>query len=370
MTRRRAESLVLPSREWIGPSSLGLRPRAVLAAVVAVASLFALCAGCAGTRKHPWQPAVKPIAWPLPPDPPRIRYEGVVTTGQMLRFRSGVVSWVLDLLAGKPEVKLGTPHGISADATTLAVADSALGLVHVFHLRERRYRTIRAAGDAALLCPIGVAVDGSGGVFVTDSVMARVFHFCRRGRLVGEVAADFVRPTGIAYDAARGRLHVVDTGAHAVFSFQRDRERFSLLRRFGRHSKAPSGFNFPTHATVDGDGNLYVSDSLNFRIQVFDPDGRLLGLFGHAGHGASDFAKAKGVAVDSEGHVYVVDSLFDVIQIFDRDGRFLLPFGGYGQAEGCLWLPTGIAIDGEDRIYVADSGNSRVQVYRYVRQGP
>ena len=57
------------------------------------------------------------------------------------------------------------------------------------------------------------------------------------------------------------------------------------------------------------------------------------------------------------------------LPIFDRKGRFLLAFGGSGRGDGLLWLPTGIFLDGEDRIYVADSGNSRIQVYQYVRQG-
>jgi DNA-binding beta-propeller fold protein YncE len=72
--------------------------------------------------------------------------------------------------------------------------------------------------------------------------------------------------------------------------------------------------------------------------------------------------------VDSEGHVYVVDSLFDVVQIFDENGRFLLSFAGTGSEDGELWLPTGACMDGQDRIYVADSGNSRIQVYQYVRE--
>ena len=111
-----------------------------------------------------------------------------------------------------------------------------------------------------------------------------------------------------------------------------------------------------------------MTDSLNFRVQVFSPDGALLQSFGRPGDGTGDFGAAKGVAVDSEGHVYVVDSLFDVVQIFDESGRFLLSFAGTGRDDGELWLPTGVCIDRQDRIYVADSGNSRIQVYQYVRQ--
>ena len=77
-----------------------------------------------------------------------------------------------------------------------------------------------------------------------------------------------------------------------------------------------------------------MTDSLNFRVQVFSPDGALLQSFGRAGDGVGDFGAAKGVAVDSDGHIYVVDSLFDVVQIFDESGRFLLSFGATGARRG------------------------------------
>jgi DNA-binding beta-propeller fold protein YncE len=165
---------------------------------------------------------------------------------------------------------------------------------------------------------------------------------------------------------------VVDTGAHVVHVFQQSADgAMTPLRTLGsRGDKGVGTFNFPTHAWVDSAGNLYVSDSMNYRVQIFDPDGRPTACFGTVGDGSGDFSKAKGVAADADGHVYVVDSLYDVVQIFDRSGRFLLAFGGSGRTGGLLWLPTGIFIDREDRIYVADSGNSRVLVYRYVRQSP
>jgi DNA-binding beta-propeller fold protein YncE len=205
-------------------------------------------------------------------------------------------------------------------------------------------------------------------VFVGDAVLRRVFHLSRRGRLIGEVPGDFQRPTGLAYDASRRRLYVVDTPAHSVLAFQEEAGGYSLLRRLGGRGQEQGAFNFPTHLFLAANGNLYVTDSLNFRVQVFTPDGAILQSFGRPGDGTGDFGTAKGVAVDSEGHIYVVDSLFDVVQIFDENGRFLLSFGGSGREAGELWLPTGAGMDGEDRIYVADSGNSRIQVYRYVRQ--
>jgi DNA-binding beta-propeller fold protein YncE len=331
--------------------------------------MLAGCLGCASAPVSPWQPAATRLIWPRPPDLPRIGYQGAITARQASRFQSSF-SALFDLLAGRPKVTFGRPHGVAADPTTLAIADSARGQVHLLDLTRRRYRAIADAAGTPLQCPIGVATDDDGGVFVADSAQARVFHFSRRGKLLAEIGGEFIRPTGLAFDPARGRLHVVDTGEHTVFSFQRSEKGFFLLRKLGARGEDFGGFNFPTHATVDRQGNLYITDTLNFRIQIFDPEGAPLSSFGKAGDGRGDFAKAKGVAVDSEGHIYVVDSLYDVVQIYDRDGRFLLAFGGTGRTEGLLWLPTGICIDEEDRVYVADSDNARVQVFQYLHESP
>ncbi|HUT34734.1 MAG TPA: 6-bladed beta-propeller [Planctomycetota bacterium] len=338
---------------------------AVAAAALALAG--ALTAGCGPSAAHLWaQPKVATV-WPLPPAPPRVRHEGTITAGQALRFSRGRFV-LLDLLFGPRRLQLVTPHGVAVNERLVAIADSGRAELHLVSLAERKYRAVTAIGDARLRCPVGVALDGTGGVFVSDSVLRRVFRVSERGGLLGEVAGKFVRPAGLAYDAARGRLFVVDAGAHAVLVFERQGDGFALARTLGGRGEAAGGFNFPTHAAVGRDGSLYVTDSLNHRIQIFDAEGRRVGAFGRAGDGTGDFAKAKGIALDSEGHIYVVDSLYDVVQVFDHEGRLLLVFGGSGRDAASLWLPTGICIDEKDRIYVSDSANSRVQVYQYLRE--
>jgi sugar lactone lactonase YvrE len=355
MTSRPVSTLPAPAARRDGLRRLAALVLSALAA-----------AGCARGPGHPWRAAETEVVWPPPPEPARVRYLGVITSGELNRFRDGGFP-LLRLLFGAPRLELGRPHGLAADATTLAIADSARRVVHLLDLEGGRHRAIRGAGETAFQCPIGVATDGAGGVFVADSALARVFHFSTGGDLRGEADAEFIRPAGLAYDPTRRRLHVVDAGAHEVFTFETSEGKLRLVRTLGGRGDEAGSFNFPTHAAADGEGTLYVSDSLNHRIQIFGPDGQPRGSFGRAGDGTGDFAKAKGVAVDSDGHIYVADSLYDVVQIFDPDGRLLLVVGGSGHTEGLLWLPTGVAIDGQDRIYVADTGNGRVGVYRYVR---
>jgi DNA-binding beta-propeller fold protein YncE len=105
---------------------------------------------------------------------------------------------------------------------------------------------------------------------------------------------------------------------------------------------------------------------MNFRVQIFDSEGRWQGTLGRLGTTLGTFSKPKGVAVDSEGHIYVVDGIYDTIQIFNRKGDLLMNFGQTGEKEGDFWLPAGIAIDHKNRIYVADTYNKRVQIFQFM----
>ena len=76
----------------------------------------------------------------------------------------------------------------------------------------------------------------------------------------------------------------------------------------GPHGSQEGKFNYPTHVALDAVGDVYVMDSLNFRVQIFDRTGKFLSQFGGTGTSIHDFMKPKGIAVDSEGHIWVSDS--------------------------------------------------------------
>jgi sugar lactone lactonase YvrE len=213
--------------------------------------------------------------------------------------------------------------------------------------------------------PVGLAACGKT-LLISDSSRAQVFAFAGGDKGARALKTDAVlrQPTGLACDRAGGSVFLSDTAAHQVLRLHLSAAGLALEKTFGRRGADIGEFNFPTYLWWGGEGRLYVSDALNFRVQTFDIDGRPLGQFGRMGDGSGDAARQKGVATDSHGHVYVVDSLFHAFQIFDSSGDFLLGVGARGGDPGEFWLPTGIFID-RDVIYVADSYNSRVQVFRF-----
>lgn len=166
----------------------------------------------------------------------------------------------------------------------------------------------------------------------------------------------------MAFDGRGRRLLVADAGAHQIVLLSGTGE---LQARVGKRGTELGEFNFPTYVAVDSVGRVYVSDSLNFRVQQFSPQFQPLRQIGKQGDMPGYFATPKGVAVDGDDHLYVVDAQFEAVQIFDPQGTLLLSFGEEGNGPGQFWLPAGLFIDAGNRVWVADSYNHRVQVFDY-----
>lgn len=176
----------------------------------------------------------------------------------------------------------------------------------------------------------------------------------------------FSLPTDVALDA-EGNLYVIDSGNHRIQKFDRN-GKFLLL--WGNQGTGEGQFNFidKEHEGFGGieiapNGRVYVADSENARIQVFDTNGKFLQQWGKRGKGNGEFVRPIDLAIDRAGNVFVIDDRNDQIQKFDGQGKFLLRWGGNGSADGQLKDTGGIAVDTDGNVYVADFGNNRVQKF-------
>jgi DNA-binding beta-propeller fold protein YncE len=145
-----------------------------------------------------------------------------------------------------------------------------------------------------------------------------------------------------------------------------------LLRRIGTDGKnhfltTPGDFGAPQGVAVDGEGNVYVTDTMNNRVEIFDADGNFISEFGKHGDGPGYLARPKGIAVDSDGHIWVADQMEDRLQVFNRDGQLLTYIGsGHGELPGQFKTLVGVAIDKHNRVFTTEQEPGRLQVFRYV----
>ncbi len=123
-----------------------------------------------------------------------------------------------------------------------------------------------------------------------------------------------------------------------------------------------SEFLSPQQLASDNEGNIYVTDSGNARIQKFTSDGQFLASWGVRGTENGQFEYPAGIA-SYENFVYVVDKKLNKVQKFDSDGNFILKWGVVGNGPGQFSSPHGIEIDYNGMVYVVDTKNYRIQHY-------
>jgi len=325
------------------------------------------------------------LVWPLPPDLPRIKFlrevygedQPAAAPGQNNKKKQG---W-MDRIAGlqttdngslKKEFRhlFGRPYGIGVDSKNrVYVADSFVSAVFVFDLEKHETRLLRNGAEAKFGTIIGLTVDRADRIFVVDALLHRVAVLGPDWKLENYFGDDQLQhPGGIAVDEENRFVYVVDTGAQRVAVF--DADTFKFLRTVGGPPKAVGDddaetFSKPSNVAVDSEGCIYVTDTMNNRVQVFDGDGKFIMMFGKSGDGPGDFARPKGIAIDGDSHIWVADAFTNRVQIFDREGHLLAFFGTGGDLPGQFGVPSGVYVDRQNRVFVTEQLRGRMQVFRY-----
>lgn len=283
------------------------------------------------------------------------------------------------------------------------------------------------SGEDGLRRPIGIAVDDSGFVYVSDSGRDRIVKFDSTGDYVSEwggtgrepgrlrrpmhielvedsllYVAEYLNdriqlfrldgtpvelivedesgplggldaPGGVASTPDQTSLWISDFFNHRVAVYGRGGD---FRRRVGASGRwLPGRFHYPTDVAFGPEGTAFVADAYNHRIQRYSSDGnRLVTWGGPLGLGIPGpwkgwFSVATGVHVDRTGRVYVADFYNDRIQAFTSSGEYVAEWGESGSDDGAFDRPTDVATGPEGRIYVVDFGNDRIQVFECVTCG-
>jgi len=272
-------------------------------------------------------------------------------------------------ISGENEGRLNNPLNVAVADNLIYIADSGNGRISVFSQTGVFKNSINPAPDTQTAYPFSVTTDRKRRIYLTLTAGAenKIMVFDANGRFLYRfpegisAASDYIVPgKPVAIFSANEKVYVTDVVDQDVKVYDLDGK---LITKFGRPGTAKGEFLYPNGVTADDDGYIYVSDSNNGRVQVFNEKGEFSHLF--VAPENTPMALPRGIAIDKLGRVHVVDTFKHQVFVFGKKGEFLFSYGKFGAKEDGLSYPNGIAIDSKTgKIYIADKMNNRISVWK------
>jgi hypothetical protein len=307
--------------------------------------LYLLAAGTLGCATA--KPAAQPTGfafWPPYPDEPRIQY---LCSFQSSASVAPAKSKLDELVYGKevqPVQDIVKPYGVDMWNGRIYVCDLRSAAVTVLDLRKQQTLLIGRGGNDSMQTPTDICIAPDGTKYVADMGRAAILVFDANDRIVGTFELEDWRPVGVA--VYEDELFVCDFKKQCVQVL--DRKTGALRRSIGTPGQKDGQFVRPLGIDVDRNGDVYVTDVLNCRLQKFDRSGKLISGFGMISANVGGMVRPKHIAVDRDGMILVVDAAFQNVQLFDDVGRVYTFFGSAGSHPGAMYLPAGVSVHDGD----------------------
>ena len=163
---------------------------------------------------------------------------------------------------------------------------------------------------------------------------------------------EFNDPRGLALH--NSQIYVCDSYNHRIQVFDLD---LNFIQSIGSRGKGKGEFKAPFDVKFDTAGHMYVAEIDNCRVQVINKNGQFIRTLGEKG-----LCKPSGLHIVDK-YVYVSDYRGDRIVVYETSGQFVTSFGGRGPNKGKFWVPYGMTSCTDGFIYVCDYLNNRVQIF-------
>jgi hypothetical protein len=262
----------------------------------------------------------------------------------------------------------GLPDGWNLLATPVALA-SPDGHVHLLHRGlhplmefDAQGKFLRSWGDGLFVNGHSLRFDRAGNLWAIDNGAHFVARFDRRGHVTmllgrhgvkGGSEELFNAPTDIGF-ASNGDFFVTDGyGNSRVVKYSKEGR---FIKAWGKKGPAPGEFNLPHAVLVDKADRVYVADRQNYRIQVFDADGRFLSEWKHVG-------SPWGLAFAPDGNLLMTDGWNDRVLKLDLQGKILGVLGEHGLLPGQFRFVHGVSVGPAGELYTGEIINMRAQKF-------
>jgi iron(III) transport system ATP-binding protein len=208
--------------------------------------------------------------------------------------------------------------------------------------------------------PEGIRVLLDGRMAVADTHYHRIVLFNHEGEFVGTIGqrgtelGDFEFPVGVTQDP-QGFIYVADYGGtDRITKFTADGKPVLM---FGGLGSEPGEMQRPSGVAWH-DGQVYVADAINNRVQQFTDEGKFVRVL--ADSSKADLHYPYNVMMGPDNNLYVVEYGGCRVTKLDLEGKVLGRYGKEGRSNGEFWTPWGLAVDSKGKIAVADTGNRRI----------
>jgi sugar lactone lactonase YvrE len=308
---------------------------------VAVAALSAC--GSAPTVQDKTAEVSGPIFYPPEPGAPRIQW---LTSFTGENDFAGKASGFAEFVGGSRDApqRLVTIYGVAMFDSKIFAVDSKAATFATFDLIKKKYSTFGGSGGGKLKLPINITIDAEGTKYITDTGRNQVVVYDRDNRFVSAFGdPDQFRPVDTAI--VQDKLYVVDILHNEIQVLHKRTGK--LLFKFGKMGGESGELLHPTNIAIAPNGDVFVVETSNFRVQRFTPDGKPVRVYGEVGDTSGKFARPKGIAIDREGLMHVADAAFQNVQVFDTNtGKLLLAYGQPEKGDG-MSLPAAVKVDYE-----------------------
>jgi DNA-binding beta-propeller fold protein YncE/tetratricopeptide (TPR) repeat protein len=309
--------------------------------------------------------------------------------------------------------EMESPAGVAVDVQNkIYVLDAEANNVRIFDASGTQVRVFgsRGSGVNGFEKPQGIAVDSRGIIYVADTGNFKIKKFSPEGKLVASMGSEgdgrgqFREAVSVIIDSEK-KMWVLDAGKNTIQIFSSERDDNPVLtpvsplpipeiakempgeptaiiinkrpwgltgssltalgisgggRAIGSAGSEPGLLKSARGVAVDGQGNFWVADTGNDRLQKFSLEGSLLQVMGKSGGGEGEFSSPSAVAVSPKGNLCIADTGNKRVQVFSPKGVFLGAFGKGGKLPGQFNDIVDIAVDAHENIYVVDRGNDRI----------